>query len=144
MRSTSRSGRVNSQPPRISSRSSGAMGRSGSRPRMWKRASMPSAAATGSRKRSVLPLSPQSASQEAAGVRMGSTRRPVPVASMLAPKAVRQRTVAEMSSEPSPMRMSVGPSASAAQISARCASDFEGMAANVPRSARGEMRAITA
>ena len=58
-----------------------------------------------------------------------------------APSALRQEAVASMSSEVEEQSSTHGASAKAAQMSARCAADFDGMALSAPDSGRGLMQA---
>ena len=111
---------------------SGFIGRLESRPFPTNSASVPSAAASGSIKRSVDPLSPQS--QTAAP----PSRSPLftviysPHTSISAPSARRQRIVASISSETAAHRIRVCSSDAAAHISSLCTADFDGGAATVP------------
>ena len=94
---------------------------------MRKVTSAPSAPTTGSRKRSVEPLSPQKRSA-CAGISpaMGTMRNvPAPSSVMSAPRARRQRAVAAMSAETPSHCSATGCAPSAAQMSRRCACDFE-------------------
>lgn len=128
----------NVQPPASMAFMSAPSGRSGSRPCPTAEKPPQTAAATGRRKRSVEPLSPQSSTGACGVSRMGETAAPPASQRTAPPSAVTQRTVACMSSEGSPLRMScVGLSASAAQMSARCASDLDGIAATAPASRAG-------
>ena len=114
-------------PCAVSTASSGDSGRSGRRPSMRKVTSAPSAPTTGSRKRSVEPLSPQKRSA-CAGISpaMGTMRNvPAPSSVMSAPSARRQRAVAAMSAETPSHRSATGCAPSAAQMSRRCACDLE-------------------
>ena len=77
---------------------------------------MPSAAATGMRKRRVEPDSPQSSWAQAGGLETGVTKAVSPFRRMQAPSAVRQRMVASISSDRVRPRTSPGRSARAAKI----------------------------
>ena len=107
---------------------------------MWKVTSAPSAPTTGSRKRSVEPLSPQKRSA-CAGISpaMGSMRSvPAPSSVMSAPRADRQRAVAAMSAETPSHRSATGCAPRAAQMSRRCACDFEAGMRTLPVRGPGE------
>ena len=110
-----------------SSRASGSIGRSGKRPRSINSASAPSAPANGSRKRSVVPLSPQS-------------RRRVPPSVLNS--ALRHALVARISCELPAFSTRTGCSVSAAQMRYRCACDFDAGARTSPRRAPGSMSLV--
>ena len=113
-------------PWRRSSASKGASGRAARRPRRRKRTEAPSTPATGSRKRSVEPLSPQGSSSSPAGIsRIGRTRMRSPVIEKEAPRAVRQSAVAAISRETPSQRISQSVCPSAAQMRRRWAWDLE-------------------
>ena len=102
----------------------------------------PRAAETGSMNRSVDPDSRQSSTGACAASREnGSTSKPSDVRAILAPSASRHPIVASISSDDPGQTIRVEESARAAQMSARCASDLEGMARMVPVSCRGSRRA---
>ena len=138
-----------SQPAAMISSESGESGRAPRRPWPTKVASAPSAQATGSIKRSVDPLSPQSSVPPARALSrpnstlfmVGWTWKPSSTVSMRAPRAVRQRTVASMSAQVVLQVTCVSPLASAAQMMRRCAIDLDAMAGTVPLSGDGVMRA---
>ena len=138
-----------SQPAAMISSESGESGRAPRRPWPTKVASAPSAQATGSIKRSVDPLSPQSSVPPARALSrpnstlfmVGWTWKPSSTVSMRAPSAVRQRTVASMSAQVVLQVTCVSPLASAAQMMRRCAIDLDAMAGTVPLSGDGVMRA---
>ena len=138
-----------SQPAAMISSESGERGRAPRRPWPTKVASAPSAQATGSIKRSVEPLSPQSSVPPASALSrpnsilfmVGWTWKPSSTVSMRAPSDVRQRTVASISAQVVLQVTCVSPLASAAQIIKRCAIDLDAMAGTVPLSGEGVMRA---
>ena len=138
-----------SQPAAMISSESGESGRAPRRPWPTKVASAPSAQATGSIKRSVEPLSPQSSVPPARALSrpnstlfmVGWTWKPSSTVSMRAPSAVRQRTVASISAQVVLQATCVSPLASAAQMMRRCAIDLDAMAGTVPLSGEGVMRA---
>ena len=138
-----------SQPAAMISSESGESGRAPRRPWPTKVASAPSAQATGSIKRSVEPLSPQSSVPPARALSrpnstlfmVGWTWKPSSTVSMRAPRAVRQRTVASISAQVVLQVTCVSPLASAAQMMRRCAIDLDAMAGTVPLSGDGVMRA---
>ena len=138
-----------SQPAAMISSESGERGRAPRRPWPTNVASAPSAQATGSIKRSVEPLSPQSSVPPASALSrpnsilfiVGWTWKPSSTVSMRAPSAVRQRTVASISAQVVLQVTCVSPLARAAQMIRRCAIDLDAMAGTVPLSGDGVMRA---
>ena len=138
-----------SQPAAMISSESGESGRAPRRPWPTNVASAPSAQATGSIKRRVEPLSPQSSVPPASALSrpnsilfiVGWTWKPSSTVSMRAPSAVRQRTVASISAQVVLQVTCVSPLARAAQMIRRCAIDLDAMAGTVPLSGDGVMRA---
>ncbi len=110
-----------------SSRASGSIGRSGKRPRSISSASAPNAPASGSRKRNVVPLSPQS-------------RRRVPPSVLSS--AFRHARVARISCESPAFSTRTGCPVSAAHIRYRCTCDFDAGARTSPRRAPGSISLV--
>ena len=130
----------NIMPPRTSSLKSGSSGRSGSRPSRRNTTFAPSAPTTGSKKRSVDPLSPQGRMQRPSGtVLTGSTHSAPSCSAMFAPRARRHAAVARMSAFSPSQRTVTGALPSAAQMSRRCACDLEAGMRTAPVRAPGEM-----
>ena len=107
-----------------------ARGRFESLPCITKVQSAPKRPATGSRKRSVEPLSPQSSSTpdglllRSRGLTCRTLCGPSSETVIFAPSAFRQRTVAAISSERPRYEIATGRSPSAAQISSLCSCDL--------------------
>ena len=130
----------NAMPPRTSSLNSGSSGRSGKRPSRRNTAFAPSAPTTGSRKRSVDPLSPQGRTQRPPGVSLIGSTRSAPLSSVIfAPSARRHAIVARMSVFRPSQRTVTGFFPSAAQMSRRCACDLEAGICTAPVRVPGEI-----
>ena len=122
--------------PCFSSRSPrGCSGRSGSRPSIRNSPRSPSAPHTGSRNRSVDPLSPQGSTASPSAVRIGRTLMPSSPRVISLPMARRQAMVASMSREIPRHFSTVSRPPAAAQISSRCARDLD--AGTAARPVRG-------
>lgn len=111
------------------------MGRSGRRP-VPQSGRGPGAPRTGSRKRKVEPLSPQSSSGTPCAGKAGEMVTAPPAETTSAPNASRQRRVASMSAEELCSSSTVGRSARAAQMARRWASDLEEWPPPCPRERR--------